>query len=88
VDEGRALVRGAFRAHGAGGQCLPESVIQYLLHRRDGLSVRLVVGVKRPGPGSEVAAHAWVEVDEPSAQPDDPSFVSLFALGSSSEYRA
>jgi hypothetical protein len=78
VEEGRALVRGAFRAQGAGG-CLPQSLVQYLLHRRDGLPVRLVVGVKRPGPGSGIDAHAWVEAAEAGARPDDPSFVPLFA---------
>jgi hypothetical protein len=81
VEEGRALVRAAFRAQGAGGRCLPESVVQYLLHRRDGLAVRLVVGVKRPGSGAEMAAHAWVEADEPGARPDDPSFTPLFSTG-------
>lgn len=67
VAEGEQLVRGVFRHHFVGGECLPQSVLQYLLHRRDGLPVRLVLGVRREGglagagPSSGLAAHAWVE---------------------------
>jgi len=89
VEEGRALVRGAFRAHVVGGECLDQSLVQYLLHRRDGLAVRLVVGVKRPDGGPGIEAHAWVEATgpdgghphapgEPGSAPEDPTFVPLF----------
>src|SRR5579885_410720 len=37
VGEGERLIRGVFRHHFVGGECLPQSVLQYLLHRRDGL---------------------------------------------------
>jgi len=64
VATGGALVGSAFRAHVggvAGGQCLPRSVVQYLLHGRDGVPARLVVGVKRSDQGTAIEAHAWVE---------------------------
>lgn len=47
-SEGSRLVAGAYRAHLLRGQCLPRSLLQYLLHRRDGVAARLVVGVRRP----------------------------------------
>ena len=74
VAAGSALVSGAFRAHltrgadVARGQCLPRSVVQYLLHRRDGVPARLVVGVKRAGPGAAIEAHAWVEASQASGR--------------------
>ncbi len=49
VTEGSSLVGGAFRAHVVGGECLPRSLVQYLLHRLDGQPVRFVMGVKRVG---------------------------------------
>lgn len=61
VDEGRALVRGAFRVHLVTGACLHQSLVQYLLHRRDGLAVRLVLGVKR--------SVTMGETPKPPAQP-------------------
>ncbi len=47
---GERLVRRAYLAHAAPGGCLPRSLVQYLLHRRDGTRARLVVGVRRPDP--------------------------------------
>ncbi len=79
VAEGEALVAGAFRHHLFGGECLPRAVLQYLLHRRDGVPVRLVVGVQRPT-GGTIAAHAWVEDGHDGR--DRPSFVPLFVAGS------
>jgi hypothetical protein len=90
VDEGSALVRGAFRVHVVGGECLPQSVVQYLLHRRDGTAARMVVGVKRPEGGASIAAHAWVEAAEAGhdgrapqtgSRAQDPAFAPLFATG-------
>jgi hypothetical protein len=85
VAEGSALVSGAFRAHVVGGECLPQSLVQYLLHRRDGLPVRLVVGVRRAdqdggtaGHVASIAAHAWI--DDGSAT-EDPAFAPLFVTG-------
>jgi hypothetical protein len=85
VAEGEQLIRGVFRHHFVGGECLPQSVLQYLLHRRDGLPVRLVVGVRREGgsadgnPGSTLAAHAWVEDGHGGAE--RASFAPLFVAG-------
>jgi hypothetical protein len=51
VSLGERLVRKAYLGHALPGGCLPRSLVQYLLHRRDGTSARLVVGVRRPDPG-------------------------------------
>jgi hypothetical protein len=59
ITEGERLVAAVYRAHLTRGACLPRSIVQYLLHRRDGLPARLVVGVRRDR--GELAAHAWVE---------------------------
>jgi len=80
---GERLVRGAYRAHVFRGGCLPRSLVQYLLHRRDGTGARFVVGVRRPahdpnetrGPGIE--AHAWVEPPD-FAPPATGGFAPLF----------
>src|SRR5262245_6146641 len=47
VQEGGRLVRSAYRRHPLGGQCLSQAAVQYLLHRRDGVPARFVVGVRR-----------------------------------------
>ncbi len=76
VSEGSVLVRRAFRAHVVGGECLPQAIVQYLLHVRDGVPARLVVGVRRPERGL-LEAHAWVEADD--LQPDStPPFGPIF----------
>lgn len=79
VEEGRDLVQGAFRAHVVGGECLPQSVVQYLLHRRDGLAVRFVVGVKREEDDGTIAAHAWVDAGEHHGDADE--FAPVFVAG-------
>lgn len=72
VALGERLVRGAYRAHLFAGSCLPRSLVQYLLHRRDGTPARFVVGVRRAAEparssgaasaaGRGIEAHAWVE---------------------------
>jgi len=79
VAEGGALVGGAFRTHlalVARGECLPRSMVQYLLHRRDGVPARLVIGVKRPERGAPIEAHAWIEADPTGAE---GGFTPLFA---------
>ena len=48
VHLGERLVRKAYLAHALPGGCLPRSLVQYLLHRRDGTGAKLVVGVRRP----------------------------------------
>lgn len=75
IDEGEALVRAVFRRHFVGGECLPQSLVQYLLHRRDGLPVRFVVGVQRRGARRVLDAHAWVE--GPRAAPN-AEFTPIF----------
>jgi hypothetical protein len=94
VDLGEKLVRAAYRAHVFGGGCLPRSLVQYLLHRRDGTAARFVVGVRRAtsddrspesaaaneGSGRGIEAHAWVE--PPEAQgPASTSFAPIFETG-------
>jgi len=80
---GERLVRGAYRAHTFGGGCLPRSLVQYLLHRRDGTRARFVVGVRRPTPvpnetrGPGIEAHAWVETND-FVPPATATFASLF----------
>ncbi len=87
---GERLVRRAYAAHPLSGTCLPQSLVQYLLHRRDGTDARLVVGVRRPAERADrgranetdprsIEAHAWVESSEtgPSvAEPFAPIFRS------------
>jgi hypothetical protein len=83
VDEGRTLVEGVFRVHVVGGACLERSLVQYLLHRRDGLPVRLVLGVKHDD--GDLDAHAWVEAQTPSTGAEGRGFVPLLvseSLGS------
>jgi hypothetical protein len=92
VAEGERLIQGVFRHHFVGGECLPRSVLQYLLHRRDGMPVRLVVGVRRDTAASGgLAAHAWVEATKgaltmgtpppsPQAPPEAP-FAPIFVTG-------
>jgi hypothetical protein len=84
-EEGAALVAGAFRFQVGKGACLPQALLQYALHLRDGVPVRLVVGVRRPEHERALAAHAWVEADPPSefraaAGPD--RFTPLFVHAS------
>lgn len=80
---GERLVRGAYRAHTFRGGCLPRSLVQYLLHRRDGTRARFVVGVRRPTPvpnetrGPGIEAHAWVETND-FVPPATATFASLF----------
>ena len=61
VARGSHLIDVAYRGHLLlRGTCLPRSLLQYLLHRRDGRGVKLVIGVR-----TEDHAHAWIE--EPNA---------------------
>jgi hypothetical protein len=70
VERGEQLVRRAFAYTPVSGGCLPESIVQYLLHTRFGPEPRLVVGVRRErgadpslhdDHGWKLGAHAWVE---------------------------
>jgi hypothetical protein len=63
-EEGAALIAGVFRHHLLRGACLPQALLQYALHLRDGVPARLVVGVRRPSADEgqrPLFAHAWVE---------------------------
>ena len=67
LDEAVAAVAWAFRLHiGLRGQCLERALVQYALHRLDGVPAQLVIGVRREHDRG-VNAHAWVEV--PGAAP-------------------
>lgn len=79
VELGERLVRAAYRAHAFRGGCLPRSLVQYLLHRRDGTAARFVVGVRRAVRQSSprgIEAHAWVA--PPEMEPRDESFATIF----------
>lgn len=86
VRLGQRLVRGAYRAHVFRGGCLPTSLVQYLLHRRDGTSARFVIGVHRVPPPQRrapnemqrpgIEAHAWVEA--PDLAPVVQKFAPIF----------
>lgn len=93
---GERLVSTAYRAHVFAGGCLPRSLVQYLLHRRDGTPARFVIGVRRPAGrrGAGMEAHAWVEGEEAHVRqslPDDVrrsfpqeiGFASIFRSGGS-----
>ena len=75
VEAGERHVGDAYRAHFVGGACLSRSLTQYLLHRRDGEPVRVVVGVRRAS--RALAAHAWVEHRE-AAPRTESGFQRLF----------
>jgi hypothetical protein len=62
VEEGAGLVGAVYRRHLVRGRCLPRALLQYALHRRDGVEARLMVGVKKPD--GDFAAHAWVEATD------------------------
>lgn len=84
-EEGASLVAGAFRLQLGKGACLPQALLQYALHRRDGVPVRLVVGVRRPDDGRPLSAHAWVEAEprgERVAASRSARFTPLFVHGS------
>jgi hypothetical protein len=55
------------------GKCLVRALVQYGLHRRDGVRATLHVGVRRGG-NREVEAHAWVE---PPALESDAGYESI-----------
>lgn len=87
---GERLVAAAYRAHPTRGDCLPRSLVQYLLHRRDGTGARFVIGVRRPGRdvplaandpgGARIEAHAWVE-GAAGAPEAAQSFAPIFDAG-------
>lgn len=94
---GERLVAAAYRAVPLAGGCLPRSLVQYLLHRRDGTPARFVVGVRRPdrpresdGPNDRrapgIEAHAWVEGPAPAASAG--GFAPIFDSGGIDRTRA
>ena len=73
IEQGAWLVQQVYRIHVLRGACLPQSLLQYWLHRRAGTPARFVVGVRRSlrdsGP-SAFEAHAWVE--SPDSKDNEP----------------
>ena len=74
VEDGTRLVRWACKLQPlARNACLTRSLVQYALHRRDGMPARFVMGVRNAaeqGQPLELDAHAWVqELTEHSAEP-------------------
>jgi hypothetical protein len=80
VDEGGRLVRAACRRHPLAGACLSQAMLQYLLHRRDGVAARLVIGVKREAAGLD--AHAWVEAPRDQASSGADAFAPILVRSS------
>lgn len=88
---GERLVGAAYRAYPLAGTCLPRSLVQYLLHRRDGTKARFVIGVRRPDRDKNtddsnepndprIEAHAWVESGDGTPAAAE-KFASIFASG-------
>lgn len=85
VGLGERLVRRAYFARSTEGTCLPRSLVQYMLHLRDGVPARLVIGVRRPSnetAGPSIEAHAWVE-GAPSTPGAGAAFAPIFFSGDS-----
>lgn len=65
VDRAEALVARAFKLTLAHDSCLPRSIVQLAVHRRNGDSVKLVIGVRRGGHFGDAdidfEGHAWVD---------------------------
>ena len=65
VDRAEALVARVFRLTLAHDSCLPRSIVQLAVHRRNGDNVKLVIGVRRDGrfgdSDIDFEGHAWVE---------------------------
>jgi len=80
VERGEWLVRAAFRRAPADARCLPESIVQYLLHLRWGPAPRLVIGIvgDRRTRTIEDFAHAWVEAEDGPRR--EPRFVPILEL--------
>lgn len=71
IERAEALVARAFGLTVAHDSCLPRSIVQLAIHRRNGDAVKLVIGVRRDGRFGDAdidfEGHAWVEaVDGPS----------------------
>ncbi len=89
VDRGQTLVHAAFHVQLAKRTCLPQAVVQYVLHRRFGPPPKLVIGVSRsharPGdpPVFGLDAHAWVEPQDgpPAPEPYRPILTFTDATG-------
>jgi hypothetical protein len=81
VRDGASLVKAAYRWHFVRGACLPQAVLQFALHRWDGVPADLRIGVARgavsSGPATSrakpLAAHAWVDAPEAPPPSDDPN---------------
>jgi hypothetical protein len=69
VERGEALVTSAFARQLCTRSCLPQSLVQFVLHRWFGPTPRLVIGVRRDATATfgggdldwSLTAHAWVE---------------------------
>ena len=80
VERGEALVGRVFARSLIKPGCLPQSVVQCLVHRLSGREVDLVIGVRKPGrvphEAAEFEAHAWVE--ERRGEPRDGGHAELW----------
>jgi hypothetical protein len=77
VVEGERLVQAVYRWHLVTGECLPQALLQHLVHHLDGVPSRFVVGVARTGESRALAAHAWTSGERAR----ESGFAPLFASG-------
>lgn len=76
VDGAVRVVKGVLRRLYRRDYCLPQSLVLYRILARTGHQPRLMMGVRRNGPGLD--GHAWVVLDgQALAERDDP--VGAFA---------
>jgi len=77
IERAESLVNSAFHVQLSRRTCLPQSVVQFLLHRRYGPPPKLVIGVRRDTEhrvsGEDerawgLSAHAWVEASDGPAR--------------------
>jgi hypothetical protein len=86
IERGEALVASAFSIQLCTRSCLPQSLVQFVLHRWFGPTPRWVIGVRRDA-GAELggntldwslAAHAWVEESDGPSR--DVGFVPILSF--------
>ena len=60
-SDAAACVSRAYRWSPLPDTCLRRALVQYWMHRREGVAARLFIGVKRAA--AQLEAHAWLEYE-------------------------